>query len=237
MRIEAYGQSAILVSFEKKIDLKVHNKVLQLYERCKAAPEFTFFIPAYHTLTLGIDLNQITLSDALQKMQEWVNQKDLSTPLEQFRKVTIPICYSPTYATDLNAVEQITQMSFNRIIEEHLAHSYRVFMLGFVAGFAYMGKLPDCLNVSRKSTPEKQVPAGAVGIAGLQTGIYPVNAPGGWQIIGRTPVRIFDASRDTPNLLTTGDEVSFRAISEDEFRLIEIKQETGIYEPEFQHNA
>ncbi len=237
MKIEPFGQSAVLISFENEIDRAVHNKVIHLYERCKRHPEFTFLIPAYQSLTLGVDLNAIDLTNALQFIQQLAQEEDLSQTLRHVRKITLPVCYAPAFATDMPQVEALTQMDFKDIIQEHQTHSYRVFMLGFVAGFAYLGKLPQVLQVARKATPEKRVLAGSIGLAGLQTGIYPVDAPGGWQIIGRTPVSIFDASKDNPNFLRTGDEVSFRAISEDEFRLIEIKQEAGIYEPELEKDA
>lgn len=237
MRIEPFGQSAVLISFEKEINLNVHNQVLQLYNKCKSKDLYTFFIPAYNSLTLGIDLNKISLSDAIQKTGQFAEDEDISHPLTSFRRLTIPVCYENSFATDMQEIQNTTQMEVNEIIRIHSSQYYRVFMLGFVAGFAYMGKLSESLKVSRKSSPEKYVPAGAVGIAGLQTGIYPIDAPGGWQIIGSTPIKTFNPTEETPHLLSPGDEVSFRPISEDEFKLIEIKQETGIYEPEFKYDA
>ena len=136
------------------------------------------------------------------------------------------------FAPDLDDVARFSNLSRAEIIKLHTAKTYRVFMLGFIAGFAYMGTLPDQLNSTRKASPRLKVPAGSVGLAGLQTGIYPTEAPGGWQIIGRTPLDIFDPQRDQPTLLLPGDQVSFRPIVQDEFQIIRLKIETGIFEME-----
>ena len=108
-------------------------------------------------------------------------------------------------------------------------------MLGFVAGFAYMGSLPNHLACKRKATPRLRVPKGSVGLAGLQTGIYPTEAPGGWQIIGQTPLRMFDGNRPETSLLRPGDNVKFRPIGQAEFKIIQLKIETGIFEMEEAH--
>ena len=130
--------------------------------------------------------------------------------------IEIPVCYSPRFAPDLPALSKVTGLSVNEIIHLHTTRSYRVYMLGFLPGFAYMGEVDARIAIGRKPAPTP-VLAGSVGIAGKQTGIYPCNSPGGWQIIGRTPVSLFHPDRKPLTLLFPGDSVKFVSITEDEF--------------------
>lgn len=134
-------------------------------------------------------------------------------PNSQFR---IPVCYDPEFGIDLPAVSEYTKLSVDEIIQIHQSKSYRVYMLGFLPGFAYMGELDAALYMPRKDTPIG-VTAGSVGITSNQTGIYPLNSPGGWRIIGRTPISLFDPSRSRPVEMRAGDHIQFYAISKEEF--------------------
>lgn len=133
------------------------------------------------------------------------------------RSCRIPVCYEPEFAPDLGWVAGQKGMSVEEIIGLHCAPVYRVYMIGFLPGFPYLGKVDEHLRVPRKERPVP-VAAGGVGIAGLQTGIYPLNSPGGWQIVGRTPLRLFDPALEPPVYLQTGDHVQFYPISSGEFR-------------------
>jgi inhibitor of KinA len=137
------------------------------------------------------------------------------------RLIEIPVCYEGEYAPDLPSVAAQKGVSPEEVVGLHTSAAYRVYMIGFLPGFPYLGRLDDRLGISRKQRPEA-VRAGGVGIAGMQTGIYPLNSPGGWWIIGRTPVRLFDAGSDPPVLLRSGDQVRFRAISAAEFKRLSI---------------
>lgn len=234
MHIQPFGDRALLVSFEKKIDPEINQKVISLYHTLKASELFTFLTPAYCSLTVGINRSEFSISDAIELIKKLANQPP-TNQMAYVRDFTIPVCYEGEFAPDMDEVSKITGLSADEIIKLHTEEQYRVYMLGFVAGFAYLGSLPEKLTCPRKQTPRKLVPNGSVGLAGLQTGIYPVDAPGGWQIIGRTPVQMFDTSREDPNLLFAGDKVKFRAVSEDEFKLILLKEETGIYHTEAKH--
>jgi len=234
MKIQPFGDKALLVTFEKKIDPEINQQVISLYHTLKASGKFTFLTPAYCSLTVGIDRTQYAISEATELINDLASHP-LTNQVAYVRNITIPVCYEDEFAPDLDEVAQTTGLTKQEVIEKHSSTEFRVYMLGFVAGFAYMGTLPDELVCSRKKTPRKSVPKGAVGLAGHQTGIYPVNAPGGWQIIGQTPVDMFDTRREEPNLLFPGDKVKLRAISRDEFKLIAIKQETGIYSMEATH--
>ena len=135
------------------------------------------------------------------------------------REVQIPVCYEGEYAPDLEAVAREKGMSPREVIEIHSSITYRIYMIGFLPGFPYMGKIDARLEIPRKTRPVPVI-AGGVGIAGVQTGIYPLNSPGGWQIIGRTPIRLFDRNADPPILLRTGDRVRFYPVSPAEFRML-----------------
>jgi inhibitor of KinA len=131
--------------------------------------------------------------------------------------ITIPTCYGGAYGEDLEEVAALHHLSTDKVIEIHSAAIYKVYMIGFVPGFAYLGGMSAQLATPRKPTPRKIIPAGSVGIAGMQTGIYPLTTPGGWQLIGRTPLTLFDATRTQPALLKAGDQVVFTPIDHHQF--------------------
>ena len=133
------------------------------------------------------------------------------------RLVEIPVCYEPGYGLDLEVVAQHSRLSPNEIAQRHAHVEYRVRCLGFTPGFPYLGGLPPVLSAPRRDSPRTRVPAGSVAIGGALTGIYPLSSPGGWNIIGRTPLRLFDVAREPAALLQTGDRVRFFSIGEEEF--------------------
>ena len=234
MKIQPFGDSSLLVSFEEEISETTNQKVIALFQLLENKKGLCFQIPAYNSLTIGIDPKVWNLSDATIFIRE---QQALFPDISKKSRnqYIIPVCYEEDFAPDLNEISDYLKISPSQLISLHTAQSYRVFMLGFVAGFAYLGTLNPKLESPRKKNPRLKVPAGSVGLAGLQTGIYPTDAPGGWQIIGRTPLDIFNPKRDNPTLLNPGDLVSFRAISKEEFQIIRLKIETGIFQMEVAH--
>jgi KipI family sensor histidine kinase inhibitor len=132
--------------------------------------------------------------------------------------VRLPVCYGGEFGPDLSAVATFANISEAEVVRRHTARTYRVFMLGFMPGFAYMGIVDESIAAPRLTVPRLRVPRGSVGIAGLQTGVYPCSTPGGWQVVGRTPVEPFDLNRAEPCLFKPGDAVNFYAIDEAEFR-------------------
>jgi inhibitor of KinA len=133
------------------------------------------------------------------------------------RTVEIPVCYDPQFAADLGDVARHAKISAKEVVDLHSAAEYRVSCIGFVPGFPFLTGLAKKLATPRRDVPRKEIPAGSVGIGGGQTGIYPLRSPGGWNLIGRTPVRLFDPKRNPPTLLRAGDHVRFRAITREEF--------------------
>ena len=133
------------------------------------------------------------------------------------RLVEIPVCYDPEFGLDIDDVAQHANMSLSEVIRLHCQAKYRVACIGFVPGFPFLAGLPKKLGTPRREVPRKEIPPGSVGIGGAQTGIYPLRSPGGWNLIGRTPMRLFDSNKNPPTRLRAGDRVRFRAITRDEF--------------------
>ena len=182
-------------------------------------------VPAYSSITIFYDPVAIKKTiPGNQTVFEWIAgrieqrlKEDLLIPDTTPRVIKIPVCYDAEFGLDIQELAFQKNLSPSEVVEFHIAKTYRVYMLGFLPGFAYMGEVDEKIAMSRKTEPRINTPAGSVGIAGKQTGIYPVDSPGGWQIIGRTPLQLFNKNRDQPVLLKPGDEIKFYSIREDEF--------------------
>lgn len=170
-------------------------------------------VAGYYTLTVFLR-KQI---DVEQLLGEW-ERATLEEVASQVRRLRIPVCYEAEFALDLERMEKVTGLSAADIVRIHSEAIYTVFMIGFLPGFPYLGGLDERLAVPRLAEPRLQVTAGSVGIGGAQTGVYPIDSPGGWHIIGRTPLRLFDTERAEPFLFAPGDEVQFVPINVAEFR-------------------
>jgi inhibitor of KinA len=175
-------------------------------------------VPAYGSLSVYFSENisatavRLLLSELIARVADTIDSS--STP---GRKISIPVCYDTSLGTDLPWVSSHLNLSLEEIISLHTSISYRVYMIGFIPGFPYMGKLPEQLEVPRKQTPSLKIPMGSVAIAGKQTGIYPAEVPGGWQVIGRTPLKMFDPSQSPCSFLNAGDLVQFNPITLEAF--------------------
>lgn len=222
MDIKAFGEQSILVNFEQKIDLAVHAKVMALKRALEHAPieGIQYFIPAYCSLNIGYDPAILDIDSLKTYIQSIDLNQDILSKKTPSRLIKIPVCYEAPFSLDMEEISTLTGLTSEKIIHLHTSTNFHVYMLGFLPGFAYMGTLPKALECPRKSVPRRSVPVGAVGLAGQQTGIYPSKSPGGWQIIGQTPITIFDAQNDQPFLFQVGDEVRFFAITQDEFNHI-----------------
>jgi inhibitor of KinA len=189
-------------------------------------------VPAYCTLTVIYDAVIIKKScthgeTAAAKVRQYLEQlllKNETVIAVPGKLVKIPVCYAAEFALDMAVMCATKNLSPQQMIELHTAAPFQVYMIGFMPGFPYMGIVPGALQMPRLPVPRTQVPAGSVGIAGGQTGIYPFASPGGWNIIGQTPVKLFDAMRPQPGLLQAGDSVQFYAIDADEFYYLKQQQ-------------
>jgi len=221
------GDTALTLDYGNVIDPVINKQVLQLFQKLKALelPFIIDIIPAYASLTVYYNVVEVrqhldgnaTAYKAMQHLLESTISSLLAEEEVLPRSIKVPVCYSSKYAPDLKGLAGAKGLTAEEVIHLHTSKTYRVYMIGFMPGFPYMGEVNEQIAMPRKLQPRVQVEAGAVGIAGRQTGIYPQASPGGWQIIGRTPVALFDPHRQIPTLLKPGDEVEFYSITEDEF--------------------
>ncbi|WP_255547598.1 5-oxoprolinase subunit PxpB [Mucilaginibacter sp. dw_454] len=221
------SECAVTLEFGQSINLQLLDAVSAYNQLLHQQPfhGFNTAIPAYTTLTVlfdpvvvsQADLSGATCFDKVSNYLQRLNQHQKELKETTATRIAIPVCYGSDYGPDLQEVADLHRLSIEEVIEIHSQAVYKVYMIGFVPGFAYLGGLDERLETPRKSSPRKKVPAGSVGIAGMQTGIYPMQTPGGWQLIGRTPVKLFDVNRAQPSLLKAGDEIMFTPITEKEF--------------------
>jgi len=207
------GDRSLLVELGEKIAPDVNRRVQELMLQLQQArlPGVREFAPGYRSLLVVFD--PLTLSPAELKARITdVAGRPASAGLPQAKLLTVPVFYGGEYGPDLEGVAGHLGISTDEVIRLHTETMYRVYMIGFTPGYPYMGELPAALAVPRRSTPRTRVPKGSVGIAQRQTGIYSVESPGGWQIIGWTPIELFDPTRQLPSLLEMGDRVKFEAV-------------------------
>ena len=205
------GKKAILVEWPNRIDDVILDDIIlfiALIKRIEAS-ELINYTPAYNSLLLQYD-EEIHFTQKRQELIEMYNSIEAEAPVSR-KEWHIPVCYDPSFAPDLPLFEE-RGLSAKEVIDKHTRDVYRVFMIGFLPGFLYLGKLCDEIQMNRKSEPRMKVLKGSVGIAGSQTGIYPVDSPGGWQIIGRTPLSLFDITSKNPTPIRQGDNVIFYEI-------------------------
>jgi len=218
VRIVPAGDSAIIVELEDRIDPGVNARVIALAESVQAAAfrGIRDIVPTFRSLAIYFDPLRVDY-DALLAHLEHADRSAAPPESAKASVVRIPVCYGGELGPDLGDVASFAHADEPEVVGIHTAGTYRVFMLGFVAGFAYLGIVDERIAMPRHATPRLKVPLGSVGIAGVQTGVYPAETPGGWRIIGRTPLKPFDPDRAEPFLMKAGDAVQFYAISRTEF--------------------
>ncbi len=218
---------AITLDFGQEMNAQTNQRIMLLFQLLqeKNIAGIKDIIPAYSSICLVYDCKLVLkiaggisayaflkgLLDAL--VIELSNKISSNTG----RNLKLPVCYNPILAPDLMPLIETLQLGIEEFIALHTNTSYRVYMIGFLPGFAYMGTVNKKIISPRKQNPRNIVPAGSVGIAGAQTGIYPIDCPGGWQLIGRTPLQIFDANKKQPSFFMPGDTVCFEPIGIDQF--------------------
>jgi inhibitor of KinA len=234
MEIIPLGDSAVIVRVREQFEdapQETLDQVLQVFEslRNAAIPGVTEVAPAY--TSVAVFFNPVALvksQGARAAVFEELTQKIRSAivPVSRrqrrrfagtSRSIEIPVCYDSYFGLDLGRIAEHTKLSRREIVDLHSRAEYRVACIGFVPGFTFLTGLSKNLATPRREVPRKEIPAGSVGIGGAQTGIYPLRSPGGWNLIGRTPLKLFDPSKNPPTLLHPGDRVRFRAITREEF--------------------
>lgn len=221
------GDSAIVVAFGKEIQSDLHTKIqaFSAYLQHNPFEGMVEYVPAFTTVT--VYFNPWIVSEkgkydpyarTIGILQNILALTDDSKEKLQPKRLEIPVCYGGTYGPDLEYVAQFSRMSPEEVVMRHTSVEYLVYMIGFAPGFPYLGGMDTRIAAPRKDTPRTAVPKGSVGIAGLQTGVYPLETPGGWQLIGCTPLSLFRPGEESPSLLQAGDLVRFVSISEQEFK-------------------
>lgn len=201
------GESAVVLELEPPLTLESQQRIWGLAQRLAKEPEVVEVIPGMNNITVML-ANPATMAlDAIERLQRWWEESEALTLTS--RLVEIPVIYGGTHGPDLAVVARHTGLSECEVVERHAQADYITYFIGFQPGFPYLGGLPASLATPRRSEPRLEVPAGSVGIGGGQTGIYPLPTPGGWQIIGRTDLRLFDPQRQPATLLQPGDRVRF----------------------------
>jgi KipI family sensor histidine kinase inhibitor len=207
------GDRSLLVELGGNISPEVNRRVQELMLRLRRAwlPGVREFAPAYRSLLVVFDPLVIPPAVLKARITE-VAAEAGSSGLPPAKAITVPVFYGGDYGPDLEWVSGHLGIPAGEVVRLHSEAVYRVYMIGFTPGYPYLGELPAALAIPRRSTPRTRVPKGSVGIAQRQTGIYPVESPGGWQIIGWTPIELFDPNRRLPSLLEMGDRVKFEAV-------------------------
>ncbi|MCG8637092.1 MAG: 5-oxoprolinase subunit PxpB [Desulfobacterales bacterium] len=215
------GDRGLLMEFGNVIDPAINARIRGFADRLSGdmPPGVEEIIPTYCALILVYD-PLATAPDTLIPGLTALNEELTARPQPAPDIVELPVCYHPDLGPDLAHVAEVHDLTPEEVVEIHTSPLYPVYMIGFTPGFPYLGGLPERLHTPRLSSPRTHVPAGSVGIANNQTGIYPIASPGGWQLIGQCPVKLFDPLKEDPILLKAGSLLKFTAVSLDEFRKI-----------------
>lgn len=207
------GDSALTLVFGDEIDPRVHARIIATARELESRPPRGVIevVPAYTTIGVWFNPLEREAADLALELMERAEEPTGGQPDGQTGRgeVVIPVRYD---GPDMDEVASRLGLSRDEVVLRHTATGYRVYMLGFVPGFAFLGLLDPTLELPRRASPRVRVPAGSVAIAGRQTGVYPLDTPGGWHLLGRTDVTLFDAGRDPPALLGVGDRVRFEAV-------------------------
>jgi len=221
-RFQRASDQSLLVYFGQQITLEAHERVRKFLLLLEQEPiaGIRNLHPAYCSVLVKFDPLKWRHAQLEQNLKQYLGRLE-SVTLPEPRQVEIPVCYGGEHGPDLIDVSQIRGMTLAQVIALHSSATYIVYFLGFVPGFAYLGGLPEALVTPRLATPRRRVPPGSVGIAGRQTGVYPVATPGGWRLLGRTPVSMFLPDQEGFSLLSIGDRVRFTPISPEQFAALE----------------
>ena len=214
------GDRALTVEFGNAVDPELNQRVRALDHALKGIPGIVETIPTFRSLFIEYDPFTISRNQLSKLITARLNQPEANARGNE-KIIDIPVCYGGEFGPDLADVAANAGLSEAEVIERHSRNNYPIYMLGFMPGFAYLGGLDPQLNTPRLKTPRQEIPAGSVGIAGMQTGIYPLKSPGGWRLIGRTPVKVYDPSSPNPFLYAAGDVIRFRPIDAAEYRRME----------------
>jgi inhibitor of KinA len=217
-RMLAAGDAAVTVEFGEIIDPEINDRVIAFADAVKAlaVPGIIETVPTYRSATVYFDPIIMDVDRLIERLRS-LAESPTTAPSRSPKVLEVPILYGGEYGPDLSDIATFSNLPMENVIALHTSVPYRVYMLGFSPGFPYLGRVPDKIAMPRLATPRDKVPAGSVGIAGSQTGIYPLESPGGWRLIGRTPLLPYDRRRSPPFLFEPGDQVRFVEIDQLEY--------------------
>jgi len=225
------GEKSILFKFggHEKVDQDTYHHVLRFAELIYSDNHYLLeeVVPSYQTVTVYFKKEPVEMEEIIQRYRsKWKNYRQIEEKMSA-RKITIPVCYEEPYSLDIERVMKQNNLSRDEVIALHSGTTYTVYMIGFLPGFPYLGKLDERLATPRLHTPRLQVEKGAVGIGGHQTGIYPLDSPGGWNIIGKSPLDLFHPKREEPFFIQAGDQLEFYPITMSEYQNIRLEVDKG----------
>ena len=231
IRILTAGDSSILIEFGKEINPEINGKITSLVQLMKEQhiEGVVDMIPAFCTLLVNYDPRVITYEEIRDRMEKLLKIETRAS--ESRRRVyEIPVCYGGEYGPDIENIAEHAGLSVEEVIRIHSSRDYLIYMLGFLPGFCYLGGLDERIHTPRLANPRIKINAGSVGIGGSQTGIYPLDSPGGWQLMGMTPVKTYDPEREVPILVEAGDYIRFVPVDESEYKRVKELVERGEYQ-------
>jgi KipI family sensor histidine kinase inhibitor len=232
------GDSCIVAEFGSTISLEINSNVQEFRKKLESTsiPGITELVPTYRSLAIYFDPTAVDPGSFIEKISS-LSSDITSGSIPDSKVAIVPVCYGGDLGPDMETVASHNGLTMEEVIERHCKPDYYCYMLGFTPGFSYLGGMDETIATPRLDNPRTLIQAGSVGIAGKQTGIYSIDSPGGWQLIGRTPLRLFDPSVEPPTLLDAGLWVRFKPITIEEFRKIETQVSQGSYKPVFLDKA
>ncbi|TRZ42563.1 5-oxoprolinase subunit PxpB [Robertkochia solimangrovi] len=227
LEYKPFGRRAILIQWPRLISESILNDIIRFKKIILEHYPKLELVPAYNSLTLmsRTNLNFSSMTDSLRTLY----RSNMKVPLRERKLWHIPVCYDLEFGIDLEEFSNAKKMSIERIIELHTEPIYTIYAIGFLPGFMYLGGLPEALHHPRRGKPRLHIPQGSVGIGGEQTGVYPQESPGGWNIIGNSPVKIFNPKNENPCGVNVGDKIKFYSVDKPTHELVTIQVETGIF--------
>ena len=228
--IRPFGANAVLIEWPNQVEESILEDILAFVSFLKRKVDASKweFVPAYNSLTLVCRSEAISYEKFRSQLRKWYDSEYKIKKTERFLW-RLPVCYDLEFGVDLEEVSDKLKLDITKIIELHTAQKYTVYGIGFLPGFMYLGGLPKALELPRRDTPRLHVLKGSVGLAARQTGIYPQESPGGWNIIGNCSVPMFNVDSEPPCLVNVGDKVQFYSIERAEFELHLIEAQVGVY--------
>lgn len=225
---------SVTVEFSNSINEDINKKVRFISDKLYDLSNKRIFewVPTFRSITIYFDSTKMSLGSLKKIVSKIISEYD-SNRQSSSKICVIPVCYDREFGLDLDDLSDYTGLSFDEIVQIHSSKDYLIYMLGFLPGFPYLGGLDKRISMPRLKTPRLSIPCGSVGIGGEQTGVYPFESPGGWRLIGRTPIRLFNSESKHPFLYSSGDYIRFQPISLEEYYIIEEKTQKGLWKPTY----